>query len=73
MICVRKRDNSWNARVRVSAWRIFTKSFTKKNDLIACSSKLSSVKKHFTNEIDNQLRRFHSYALKEKKDKLKHL
>ena len=40
MSCVRKRGNSWNAQVRVSGWRSFTKSFTKKSDAIAWSSKL---------------------------------
>jgi hypothetical protein len=40
MISVRKRGNSWNAQVRVSGWRSFTKSFTKKSDAIGWSSKL---------------------------------
>ena len=40
MSCVRKRGNSWNAQVRVSGWRSFTKSFRKKSDAIICSSKL---------------------------------
>ena len=40
MSCVRKRGNSWNAQVRVSGWRSFTKLFTKKSDAIAWSSKL---------------------------------
>ena len=40
MSCVRKRGNSWNAQVRVSGWTNFTKSFTKKSDALAWSSKL---------------------------------
>ena len=40
MSCVRKRGNSWNAQVRVSGWRSFTKSFNKKTDAITWSSKL---------------------------------
>ncbi len=40
MSCVRKRGNSWNAQVRVSGWRSFTKSFKKKSDAIIWSSKL---------------------------------
>ena len=40
MSCVRKRGNSWNAQVRVSGWRSFTKSFNKKSDAITWSSKL---------------------------------
>ena len=34
MGCVRKRGKSWNAQVRVSGWRNFTKSFSKKSDAI---------------------------------------
>ena len=40
MSCVRKRGKSWNAQVRVSGWRSFTKSFNKKTDAITWSSKL---------------------------------
>ena len=40
MSCVRKRGKSWNAQVRVSGWRSFTKSFNKKSDAITWSSKL---------------------------------
>ena len=40
MSCVRKRGNSWNAQVRVSGWRSFTKSFNKNSDAITWSSKL---------------------------------
>ena len=40
MSCVRKRGNSWNAQVRVSGWRSFTKSFSKRTDAITWSSKL---------------------------------
>ena len=32
MGCVRKRGKSWNAQVRVSGWRSFTKSFKTKLD-----------------------------------------
>ena len=34
MGCVRKRGKSWNAQVRVSGWRNFTKSFSKKSDAV---------------------------------------
>ena len=34
MGCVRKRGESWNAQVRVSIWRSFTKSFSKKSDAV---------------------------------------
>ncbi len=34
MGCVRKRGKSWNAQVRVSGWRSFTKSFSKKSDAV---------------------------------------
>ncbi|PPR16691.1 MAG: hypothetical protein CFH37_01256, partial [Alphaproteobacteria bacterium MarineAlpha9_Bin7] len=34
MGCVRKRGKSWNAQVRISGWRSFTKSFAKKSDAI---------------------------------------
>ena len=40
MSCLRKRGNSWNAQVRVSGWRSFTKSFNKKSDAITWSLKL---------------------------------
>ncbi len=32
MGCVRKRGKSWNAQVRMSGWRSFTKTFTTKLD-----------------------------------------
>ena len=32
MSCVRKRGKSWNAQVRVSGWRSFTKSIKSKSD-----------------------------------------
>ena len=32
MGCVRKRGNSWNAQVRISGWRSFTKTFKSKLD-----------------------------------------
>ena len=32
MGCVRKRGNSWNAQVRISGWRSFTKTFQTKSD-----------------------------------------
>ena len=38
MGCVRKRGKSWNAQVRMSGWRSFTKTF--KENLIA---KYSSI------------------------------
>ena len=34
MGCVRKRGKSWNAQVRISGWRNFTKSFSKKSDAV---------------------------------------
>ena len=40
MSCVRKRGKSWNVQVRESSWRSFTKSFNKKSDATAWSSKL---------------------------------
>jgi integrase len=45
MGCVRKRGKSWNAQVRVSGWRSFTKSFSKKSDAIA-----------WINELEHKLR-----------------
>ena len=32
MGCVRKRGKSWNAQVRMSGWRSFTKIFRTKSD-----------------------------------------
>ena len=32
MGCVRRRGNSWNAQVRISGWRSFTKTFQTKLD-----------------------------------------
>ena len=34
MGCVRKRGKSWNAQVRISGWRSFTKKFKTKLDTI---------------------------------------
>ena len=34
MGCVRKRGKSWNAQVRISGWRSFTKSFKTKSDAV---------------------------------------
>ena len=45
MGCVRKRGKSWNAQVRVSGWRSFTKSFSKKSDAVA-----------WINELEHKLR-----------------
>ena len=45
MGCVRKRGKSWNAQVRVSGWRSFTKSFSKKSDAVA-----------WVNELEHKLR-----------------
>lgn len=45
MGCVRKRGKSWNAQVRVSGWRSFTKSFSKKSDAII-----------WINDLENKLR-----------------
>ena len=46
MSCVRKRGNSWNAQVRVSGWRSFTRSFNKKTDALAWSLKLENQLKN---------------------------
>ena len=40
MGCVRKRGKSWNAQVRISGWRTFTKSFSKKSDAVIWVSEL---------------------------------
>ena len=40
MGCVRKRGKSWNAQVRVSGWRSFTKSFSKKSDAVVWVNEL---------------------------------
>ena len=45
MGCVRKRGKSWNAQVRVSLWRSFTKSFSKKSDAVS-----------WINELEHKLR-----------------
>ena len=45
MGCVRKRGKSWNAQVRVSGWRSFTKSFSKKSDAVV-----------WVNELEHKLR-----------------
>ena len=45
MGCVRKRGKSWNAQVRVSGWRSFTKSFSKKSDAVS-----------WINELEHKLR-----------------
>ena len=45
MGCVRKRGKSWNAQVRISGWRSFTKSFARKSDAIS-----------WIEEIENDLR-----------------
>ena len=40
MGCVRRRGKSWNAQVRISGWRNFTKSFSKKSDAVVWVSEL---------------------------------
>ena len=40
MGCVRKRGKSWNAQVRISGWRNFTKSFSRKSDAVIWVSEL---------------------------------
>ena len=40
MGCVRKRGKSWNAQVRISGWRNFTKSFSRKSDAVVWVSEL---------------------------------
>ena len=53
MSCVRKRGNSWNAQVRVSGWRSFTKSFNKKTDALAWSLKLENQLKNTSLSEEN--------------------
>ena len=48
MGCVRKRGRSWNAQVRISGWRNFTKSFAKKSDAIV-----------WINDLEQKLRSAH--------------
>jgi len=48
MGCVRKRGRSWNAQVRISGWRKFTKSFVKKSDAIV-----------WINDLEQKLRSAH--------------
>ena len=48
MGCVRKRGKSWNAQVRVSGWRSFTKSFSKKSDAVV-----------WVNQLEHKLRSAH--------------
>jgi len=48
MGCVRKRGKSWNAQVRISGWRSFTKSFSKKSDAVV-----------WVNELEQKLRSAH--------------
>ena len=40
MSCVRKRGAKWIAQVRVSGWRSFTKTFSKKSDSVLWSNEL---------------------------------
>ena len=40
MGCVRRRGKSWNAQVRISGWRNFTKSFSRKSDAVVWVSEL---------------------------------
>ena len=40
MDCVRRRGKSWNAQVRISGWRNFTKSFARKSDAVVWVSEL---------------------------------
>ena len=42
MSCVRKRGKSWNAQVRISGWRSFTKTFSKKSDAVRWSKDLEN-------------------------------
>ena len=53
MSCVRKRGKSWNAQVRVSGWKSFTKSFNKKSDAITWSSKLEHQLRNTTLPEEN--------------------
>ena len=48
MGCVRKRGKSWNAQVRVSGWRSFTKSFSNKSDVVL-----------WVNQLEHKLRSAH--------------
>ena len=42
MCSIRKRGLSWNAQVRISGWRSFTKTFKTKKDALAWGYALSS-------------------------------
>ena len=42
MSSVRKRGKSWNAQVRISGWRSFTKTFSKKSDAVRWSKDLEN-------------------------------
>ena len=68
MGCVRKKGKSWNAQVRISGWRSFTKTFNKKYDAILWSKKLEDKLRSTTlpkNDIKKLKLRdfFSSYAL----------
>ena len=64
MGCVRKRGKSWNAQVRVSGWRSFTKSFNKKSDAITWSSKLEHQLRNTSLPEDNIQNLKLSYLMK---------
>ena len=53
MGCVRKRGRSWNAQVRISGWRNFTKSFAKKSDSLRWVQKLEHQLKNTTLPVIN--------------------
>ena len=54
MVCVRKRGKSWNAQVRISGWRNFTKSFSKKSDAVVWIKELEhKLRSAHTPEVPN--------------------
>ena len=53
MGCVRKRGKSWNAQVRVSGWRSFTKSFSKKSDAVIWMNNLEQQLRNTSTPFNN--------------------
>ena len=53
MGCVRKRGKSWNAQVRISGWRSFTKSFKSKTDALRWVQQIEHQLKYTTLPVVN--------------------
>ena len=53
MGCVRKRGKSWNAQVRISGWRSFTKSFKSKPDALRWVQQIEHQLKYTTLPVVN--------------------